>query len=93
MVATFTACVFITAWLYRVEQAYYCWLDSKKPIPAPAPAKETKPLPADLMAYARSQGSDWAQQQTLDALYELYGQHGHDWDTVRKAIGYNTGTI
>lgn len=52
----------------------------KKPGPPPPP-----PIPADLLTSAMSQSELWAQEQKLQAMYELYTQVG-DWDKVRHVM-------
>lgn len=80
----------VTLWLWRAEKAFYAWLDSKKP--KPVEEAETEPMPDDIIAHARGFGTDWAQQQTLDAAYEMYGKL-KDWQKVRAAMGFSSGTI
>lgn len=50
--------------------------------------QKSEPIPADLIAYAKSFSEEWAREQTLDRLYELYSQVGN-WDNVRHAVTFD----
>lgn len=44
-----------------------------------------EPLPAKLAAYAASQSEEWAREQTIASMYELYGKYG-SWDLVEREV-------
>lgn len=81
----------MTLWLYRAEAIIYCWMEDHKP-PKAAEQKPAPEIPPDMMLHVKSFGADWARQQAQDAMYELYGQLG-DWQKVRTAMGFSSGTI
>ena len=48
-------------------------------------AKPSETIPADVLGFTYSYGSEWARNQVLDRAYELYFQLG-SWDHVRRAL-------
>lgn len=81
----------MSLWLYRAEKLVVRYLDYKKP-PEPLPPVDYSGMPDDLIVHANTYGTDWARQQTLDAMNELYGKL-QDWQKVRTAMGFSSGTI
>lgn len=83
----------ITLWLWRGERLLREYLASKAP-QQPAPEKAADPIPDDLLVQSQQYAHDWARQQALDHMYELYGKF-KDWSTVRGALAAENeaGTI
>lgn len=55
------------------------------PVESPAvsaPTKQHEPFPADLAQLAMQESADWARQDTIKAMQELY-EATKNWDTVR----------
>ena len=63
--------------IWRVEP-----LLKKPPTVVPKPVE---PMPVDLLAYAQGFDSEWARDQAVDRLRELYAKLG-DWMMVRRAV-------
>jgi hypothetical protein len=83
---------FLSYWLYRAETMYREFTRQSNVV---VPADElvaSDPLPDDLIAYANGFQQDWARQQTVDGLHEMYAKM-KDWQQVRQAIGLSAGTI
>ena len=81
----------ITFWLFRAERLVREYLAKREAKPAPVKVEQ---IPDDLLAQAMAYADDWARQQALDHLYELYGK-SKDWSTVRGMLAAETqqGTI
>jgi len=82
----------ITFWLYRAERFLREYLAGRRD-PAPVLEKPA-PIPGDLLVQAQQYAHDWARQQALDHMYELYGKF-KDWSTVRGVLAAENeaGTI
>lgn len=91
MIEITVVCLFVTLWLYRGEALLKAWIDSKHPVKEPT-LEQADPMPPDLLMMAQEYKEDWARQQTIDALYERRSKLG-DWQKVREATGFNSGTI
>lgn len=50
------------------------------------PVPERAPPPVDLIQMALNQSTDWARDDSLKALFEMYEDNGRDWNRVRAAF-------
>lgn len=87
--------VAITLWLFRAEKVVVKYLNryqAPETSPVTGNVAEDEGMPADLAAMANGYSEDWAKNQTLDAIWEQYGKL-KDWQKVRQALGFSSGTI
>jgi hypothetical protein len=83
----------ITLWLHRGERLVRDYLVARGHGPQPAGDQvPVEPIPDDLLALSQSYADDWARQQALDHMYELYAKL-KDWKSVRAALAVNAGTV
>lgn len=80
---TLLVCLTVLAIAYRAELLLDRWLALRE---APAPRQEAVSLPRDLYNVAQSYHEEWAREQAMQAMREMYGESG-SWDIVRIRYG------
>jgi hypothetical protein len=57
----------------------------------PPAREEATSIPGDLFALAQSYEDEWAREQALQAMREMYAESGGNWDIVRVNFARNRG--